>query len=78
MKARPNDSDLHDPWRYLTHPAIRDGPPRELEILEGLPGLMRVAFFKGGVVNEILGRREPALHALESEMAAGYSRAKSE
>jgi tetratricopeptide (TPR) repeat protein len=74
MKAAPNDADLHGSLAvYLAKSGDRDGAAKELEILEGLPANSAGSLFKAALVNEILGRREPALHALESAMAAGYS-----
>jgi hypothetical protein len=74
MKTAPNDADLHGYLAvYLAKSGDRDGAAKELEILEGLPSKPTGNLFRAVLVNEILGRREPALHSLESAMAAGYS-----
>ncbi len=74
MKAAPNDADLHGSLAvYLAKSGDRDGAAKEVEILQGLPANSAGSLFKAALVNEILGRREPALQALESAMAAGYS-----
>jgi eukaryotic-like serine/threonine-protein kinase len=75
LKTRPDDAELRGSLAvYLVKSGAQDRAIAEVAALERMPSRTPGSYFKSMMVYELAGKRERALHDLETTLQRGYAR----